>query len=92
MNQFNDINGDKQNEPLREWNIKPPVANFKPRNYPYNTSPVVSAIMGRLNNHSIDNGDVKVHTNIFQLNLSLNQFQIHAPTQLNQFMMIKLVI
>ena len=29
------------------------------------TSPVVSAIMGRLNHHDIDNGDVEVHPSYF---------------------------
>ena len=32
---------------------------------PLNTSPVVSAIIGRLTHHAIDNGDVKVHSSDF---------------------------
>ena len=32
---------------------------------PSNTRPVVSAIMGRLSRHAIDNGDVQVHTSYF---------------------------
>ena len=36
--------------------------HFKYRTYPPKTSPVVFAIMGRLNHHAIDNGDVEFHT------------------------------
>ena len=50
----------KKNEPPREWNIQPPAAHFKSRNSPPKTSPVISAIMGRMNHYAIDNGDVKV--------------------------------
>ena len=62
MNQLNALHGDEKNEPPREWNSQPPAADFKSRNFPSNTGPMVSAIMGRLNHHAIDNGDVKVPT------------------------------
>ena len=44
----------------RECNIQPPEANFKSRTSPPNTSPMISDIMGGINHHTIDNGDVKV--------------------------------
>ena len=65
MNQFNSLHGDEPNEPPREWSSQPPEAHFKSRTSTSNTSPVVSAIMGRLNHHAIDNGDVKVPTSEF---------------------------
>ena len=70
MNKINDLHGEEPNKPPREWSIQPPAAHFKSSNYPPNTSPVVSDIMGRLNHHSIDNGDVKVHTSYFSVELS----------------------
>ena len=60
MNQFNDLHGEEQNKPQRKCNRKPTAAHFKYRTSSPNTTPVVSSIMGILNNHAIDNGDVKV--------------------------------
>ena len=57
-NQFNALHGDKPKEPPREWNRQPPEDHFKSRSYPSRTNPVVSAIMGKLNHHAIDNGDI----------------------------------
>ena len=65
MNQFNVLRVDEPNEPLREWNRQTPAAQFKSRNSPSKTNPVISAIMGRLNYHAIDNGDVIVPTSDF---------------------------
>ena len=62
MNQFNAIHGDEPKEPPREWNIQPPAAHFKSRSSPSRTNPVISAIMGKLNHHAIDNGDVEIPT------------------------------
>ena len=72
MNNFNALHGEEQNKPPIEWNSQPTSDTFKYRTYPTNIRPVVSAIMGRLNNHAIDNGDVKFHTSDYQLNLTLN--------------------
>ena len=58
MNQFNALHGDEQKEPPREWNSQPPAAHFKSKSSPSRTNPLVSAIMGKLNHHSIDNGDI----------------------------------
>ena len=65
MNQFNTLYGDEPNETPKDWNNQPTADHFKSRTSPSKTSPVVSAIMGRINNHAIDNGDVKVPTSEF---------------------------
>ena len=65
MNQFNALYNDEPNEPPRECNIQPTASHFKSRTSPSNTSPVVSAIMGRTNHRAIDNGDVQVHASDF---------------------------
>ena len=61
MNQFNDIHGEEPNDPPRDWNRQTPADHFKSITSPPKISPVVSAIMGRLNNYAIDNGDFEVH-------------------------------
>ena len=58
MNQLNALLGDKPKEPPREWNIQPLAAHFKSRSSPSRTNPVISAIVGKINNHAIDNGDI----------------------------------
>ena len=65
MNQFNALNGDELKEPPREWNIQPSEAHFKSRTSTSRTNPVISAIMGKLNHHATDNGDVKIPTSDF---------------------------
>ena len=62
INQFNALHGEEPKEPPREWNSQPPEARFKSRTSPSRTNPVISAIMGKLNHHAIDNGDVKIPT------------------------------
>ena len=61
MNNFNALHGEESNEPPIEWNSQPIEYHFKSSTSPPKTSPVVSAITGRLNHHEIDNGDVEVH-------------------------------
>ena len=61
MNYFNALNGVEPNDPPREWNSQPPADHFKYITSPTKTIPVVSAIMGILNHHAIDNGDVELH-------------------------------
>ena len=58
MNQFNVLHGDEPKELSREWNSQPLEAHFKSRSFPSRTNPVVSAIMGKLNHHAIDNGGI----------------------------------
>ena len=70
MNPFNVLRGDEPNEPPIEWNSQPSEAHFKYRTSPPKTSPVVSSIMGRLNHHVIDNGDVEVHHSEFLVGYS----------------------
>ena len=79
MSQLNALHGDEKKEPPRECIRQPPAFHFKSRTSTPNTSPVVSVIMGKLNHHAIDNGDIKFHTSDFQLNLTLNKFQIQKP-------------
>ena len=65
MNQSNALCGDAPKEPPREWNSQPPEAHFKSRTSTSRTNPLISTIMGELNHHSIDNGDVKIPTSEF---------------------------
>ena len=62
MNKFNALHGDEPNEPPREWNSQPTSDHFKYRTYSSKINLVISAIMGRLNHHAIDNDDVKIPT------------------------------
>ena len=57
-NQFIALHGDKPKEPPRELNSQPPAAHFKSRSSNSIANPEVSAIMGKLNHHAIDNGDI----------------------------------
>ena len=65
MTQCKTLHGDEPTKPPTDLNSQPSAAHFKPRAYPTKTSPVVSAIMGRLNHHAVDNGDVEVHPSEF---------------------------
>ena len=65
MNHFNAIHGDEPTDPPREWNIQSPESHFKFRTSPPKTNTVVSAIVGILNDHTIDNGDIEVHPSEF---------------------------
>ena len=62
MNQFNALHVDEPNEPPRECNSQPPAVHFKYRTSTSKTNLVISDIIGRLNHHDTDNGDVKVPT------------------------------
>ena len=62
MNMLNALHGDKPKEPPREWNIQTLADYFKYRTSPSRTNSVISDIMGKLKNHAIDNGDVKITT------------------------------
>ena len=61
MNQLNFLHGDEPTDPPREWNSQPPEYHFKSSTSTPKTSTMVSAIMEIINQHAIDNGDVKVH-------------------------------
>ena len=62
MNKFDAIHGDKPKEPANEQNRHPTTAHFKYRTSTSRTNPVISAIMGKLNHHAINNVDVKIPT------------------------------
>ena len=64
-NQLNALHGDEPTDPPRGWNRQSPSSNLKIRTSTHRTSPVVSAIMGILNHHAIDNGDVEFHHSEF---------------------------
>ena len=51
----------------QEWNSQPPEYHFKSMTSTPKNIPVVSAIMGILNHHSIDNGDGEVHPSDFSV-------------------------
>ena len=55
INQFNTLCGDEPTDPPREGNIQYIAAHFQYRTSLTKTNPLVSAIMGRLNRHAIDN-------------------------------------
>ena len=67
MNKFNALHHDKPIEPPIEWNSQTLAAHFKARSYPSRTNTVISAIMGKLSHHAIDNGDVKITTSDVQV-------------------------
>ena len=57
MNQFNALHGDEPTDPPIYWNIQTTEDHFKSCNAPRT---VVAAIMGKLNHHYINGGDVEV--------------------------------
>ena len=61
MNHLKSRHGEEPNEPPRECKSQPTSAELKSSTSPNKTSPVVSAIMGILNNHAIYNIDVEFH-------------------------------
>ena len=65
MNKFNTLHDDKLIDPPRDWTSQPPSAHFKYMTSTPKTSPLISAVMGRLNHHYIDNGDVEVQPSEF---------------------------
>ena len=75
MNKFNSLHGEQPNYPPRELNIQRPSSHFKSRTSTTKISTVVSAIMGGLNHHSIDNGDVEVHSSEFPVELNSESVQ-----------------
>ena len=72
MNQFNIIHDDWPTESQRDWNIQTTEVNLKYLNYTSKTSPMVLTLMRRLNNHVVDNSDVKVYNSGYALKLTHN--------------------
>ena len=58
MNQINASYVEEPTDPPRECNSQPPASHLKSSTSHPKNIPVVSDIMGILNHHSIDNGDV----------------------------------
>ena len=67
INQFNALSSEEPNETMRECNSQPPADHFKYITSPYNNSPLVSVITGRLNHHSVANDAVEVHPSYFSV-------------------------
>ena len=65
MNRLNNLHGDETTDPPRECNNQHQADNFKYRTSPPKTSPVVSAIMGIINQHVIGNGNFEVQPSEF---------------------------
>ena len=61
INQFNALHVNETNDPPREWNIQTPAVHFKYRTSPPKTSFLFLSIIGRLNHHTVDNGDADFH-------------------------------
>ena len=61
INQFNDLYVVEKNDPPRDCNSQPPAVHFRSRTSPPQISPLVSAIIWRLNYHDVNNGDVQVY-------------------------------
>ena len=83
MNQFDVLNGKEPTDTPKEWNNQPTAAYFKPSTYPPKTGTVVSDIMGRLNHHVIDNGDIDVHPSGFPFE-SNSEFVTDTKTNMNK--------
>ena len=92
MDQFNALHGDEPNETPRECNIQPPESYFRSRTSPLNTSPVVSSIIGGIIIMLLIMVMLRFTLHSFQLNWTLNIFQIKKPLRLNQLMMMKWTI
>ena len=67
MNQFNELHGDKPDKPPSEWDNQTTPVDFKPLPSDPNTSPVVSNIMVRINNHAVDDVNVEVYPSYYLL-------------------------
>ena len=67
MNKLNALHGDEPSKPPIEWNNQPTEVHIKSRTSLPNTSPVVSDIIGRLDNHAVDNGDLDFYTSDYPL-------------------------
>ena len=60
MNQLDALHGDEKYEPPRYSNIQTAAVHFKYQTSTPKTSPMVLDIMGRINHHLVDNGDVEL--------------------------------
>ena len=74
------MNGEETTDPPREYNSQPTAYHLKFRGPSTKTSTVVSDIMERLNNHTIDNGDVEVHSSEFPVEFNLESVTDKDPT------------
>ena len=89
MNQLNTLHVNEPTNTPRYWNSQPLSVHLKSQTSPPNNSPVILAIMVRLNHYVIDNGNAEVYPSDYSFNLPQTLFHIWVPLQSNQFMMIK---
>ena len=84
MNKCNAVHGDELTEPPRQWNSQPPSVHLKACSPHPNTSPGVLSIVGRLNYHAINNGDVEVYNSDFPLGYASDSVpdQYNTPIKL----------
>ena len=61
MNLLSILHCDEPTDPPIDWNIQPLAVQLKIRTSTPNNSPVFLSIMGILNHHAVDNGDVEVY-------------------------------
>ena len=69
---INEFHGDEPNEPPRYWKSKHPAFHLKYRTSPPKTIPKVLDIMGRLDNHAVDNSDVEVYNSYYPSEFTYN--------------------
>ena len=65
MKHFNSLRGNEPTEPPRERNSQPTEVHFKYCTSPPKTSPVVWAIVGRINHRAVDNGYVEIYPSYY---------------------------
>ena len=73
-NKSNAMSADEPTEPPRYWNSQPLAVHFKYHTRLTKTITMVLAIMGILNHHDIDNGDVEVYTSGYTLESTPDSF------------------
>ena len=76
MNQLNRLYGDEPTDPPIYCNILPLAVQLKSRTSPPNKSPVFFAIMGILNHHVVDNGDIEVYSSEYPILIYLRLYSI----------------
>ena len=77
MNQLNTLCGDEPTDPPIDCNILPLAVQLKYRTSPPNKSPVFLAIMGIINHHVVDNGDVEVYPSEYPILIYLRLYSIY---------------
>ena len=80
MDKLNSLRGGEPTGPQIKWSTQTPASHFKYQTSPPKTSPMVSAIMGRINHYAIDNGDVAVHPSDYPFKSTYKSFPYQDTT------------